>query len=424
MFSKMQALSPHLHQRMLPLSLVILFLISVVLPKLYEQTLSSQLEAQSSVWAFKVSRQLSQFARERGKLWSYDERGVFLILMPLIEQNMDIHLEIKLPNQKERSLHYGNRSSEIAHIQIREKLPQFPQVTLDLSVPTTEITQQISFLRYLAILFGLLISGMIYWIPMRAIQKADLENQTLWQQVIQSNHELEDRVMTRTADLEKLSERLLNIQEEERARISRDLHDELGQTLTGLRLYLTTIKQQMSQADLPLSHSSKIDQVIQLALQGIDFAVDQVRNIAYQMRPPELDSLGLNDAILALLRQKSKQYGWQFHFDHQLVDNLSLSQSEVCFRLIQEALTNIARHAQALEIWVKLFEVQTENDHNQQTQIILEVWDNGIGLKDDFKKGVGLRGAQARIKHIQGQIELKRINSITVFSAKFPKSNQ
>lgn len=407
----MQALSPYLHQRMLPLALVILFLISIVFPKLYEQTLSSQLEAQGSVWAFKVSRQLSQFARERAKLWHYDERGIYLILMPLIEQNMEIHLYVELSHAKKRILHYGKTSNE-AHIQIKQVLPNLPQVTLQLSIPTTEINQQISPLRYLAILFGLLISGMIYWIPMRAIKQADLENQTLWQQIIQSNQELEDRVSKRTVDLEKLSERLLNIQEEERARISRDLHDELGQTLTGLRLYLTTIKQIIFNLNLTSDAFSKVDQIIQLALQGIDFGVDQVRNIAYQMRPPELDSLGLNDAILALLRQKSKQYGWQFHFDHQLSSPLTLAQSEVCFRLIQEALTNVARHAQALEIWVNLFE--------SENQIILEVCDNGIGLKNDFKKGVGLRGAQARIKEIKGQIDLERKDDRTIFSAKFP----
>jgi signal transduction histidine kinase len=416
---------------MIPLSLMILITLGLILPTIYKQYLISQFQGENRILLQKISRQLSQLAQEKGRLWSYDYRAIHRIITPLISQNHYIEIEFPLTAndpQKIQWIRFGDAQKQ--SIKITQSIPQIEGAQLSLSFPENQLNQPLMLLYYLAILFALGISSLIFFIPLRVVKKADLDNQRLLQALKSINLELEDRVMLRTSDLERLSERLMNIQEEERARISRDLHDELGQTLTGLRLYLTILKQLIDQAqfdDTQINvqqaseqasqyHAQALNlnqclQILQQAMEGVDFGVEQVRNIAYQMRPPELDSLGLKDAILAHIRQKSEQYHWQYQLHYVLTKQPNQAQSDICFRLVQEALTNVARHAQATEIEVKLFE--------QEKELILEVIDNGIGLKQDFKRGIGLNGALARLKMVNGKCELFRQNHRTIFKAHF-----
>jgi signal transduction histidine kinase len=406
----MNSLQRQLKRWMIPLSLMIFVALGLVLPGIYKQYLISQFQGENKILLQRVSRQLSQLAQEKGKFWIYDYRSIHRLIHPLIAQDQYIEIELEL-NQKIKKIAFGHQQDSA--LKLEEKINQINQGLLILYFPENQLNSQLMLLYYLAILFALGITGLIYFIPFTVVRKADLHNQNLLLELKSINQELEDRVTERTIDLEKLSERLMNVQEEERARISRDLHDELGQTLTALRLYLTILKQLMDQAQDDDQHLN-ITQcltMIQQAMNGVDFGVEQVRNIAYQMRPPELDSLGLKDAILAHIRQKSEQYHWQYHLHYELSKQPSQHQSDICFRLIQEALTNVARHAQATEITVKLFE--------QKDQLLLEVIDNGVGLKKDFKRGIGLNGALARLKMVNGKCELLRQNHQTIFKAYF-----
>ena len=199
--------------------------------------------------------------------------------------------------------------------------------------------------------------------------------------------------------LRELSSHLENIREEERKHISREIHDELGQQLTLLKLDLLQIGKKLHPSALELI--DKMKQADEL-LAGI---MRSVRKIATQLRPSILDNLGLVSALEWQSREFERNFGIRCVFESLLTDpSFSEKQSNALFRIFQEALTNIARHSGATRVDAVLSE---ENNN-----IILEVNDNGKGFVQNGlsgKKTLGLEGMHERALMIDGAF---RINSV------------
>src|SRR5205823_4728455 len=163
--------------------------------------------------------------------------------------------------------------------------------------------------------------------------------------VLRRNHER--RIGESETRLRALSTQLITAQEDERRRLSRDLHDELGQVVTSVTLDL----QRAAQA----SDSTKKEDLIQRALHGTNCLLDKIHEISLRIRPTLLDDLGLKDAVQSLLSDYERRTGIvsraELHFDHSEVP---APVSENVFRILQEALTNVAKHARAKEVSVKL----------------------------------------------------------------------
>jgi len=264
------------------------------------------------------------------------------------------------------------------------------QVTVTLATPTTPTSVNI---WWVALPLAFLVSGLILGLPWWAAQSADRINMTLWRRLTDFNQTLELRVHKRTQELSEMNQRLLTIQEEERLRISRDLHDELGQTLTGLRLQLT-------RAEI-LNQEDNVDEALKQALEVIDLGVDQVRRIAYEQRPPELDMLGLYDALRALVKRSDIQE--DKHISLQVPstspDPPLPSAVNVClFRVAQEGITNALRHSGTDIVMVSL-----TLDHQEVT---LKVIDHGHGQPDQLVWGGGLSGAHGRLHRIGGRLQV------------------
>jgi signal transduction histidine kinase len=163
--------------------------------------------------------------------------------------------------------------------------------------------------------------------------------------------------------LQALSARLLQVEETERRRVARDLHDGVGQLLTAVKLRLAGLVP--TAPDYPLRRSE--------CLGAIDEALEQVRRMARDLRPSQLDDLGLVAALRSHLDRQASSAGFKPNFTHERVPAHLASEIETtCFRIAQEALTNIARHAQASEVWVTLAGTAVE--------LSLEVRDNGRGF--------------------------------------------
>ncbi|MDH3460412.1 MAG: PAS domain-containing sensor histidine kinase [Burkholderiaceae bacterium] len=183
-------------------------------------------------------------------------------------------------------------------------------------------------------------------------------------------------------ELRRLSASLVDTREEERRRISRELHDELGQRLTALKMELASLTSQRQPGALEARMASMIDMV--------DDTVVAVRRIATELRPLMLDDLGLNAAIEWLARDSARRMGVEITL--HLADDAPPVSDEVAialFRMVQEALTNIARHAQA-----SAAHIETQR---RASEVVLTVQDNGVGftgqaiLREDSHGLVGMR---------------------------------
>lgn len=140
---------------------------------------------------------------------------------------------------------------------------------------------------------------------------------------------------------------MLGIQEEERRHISRDLHDDIGQSLTALKFGLHRLGPLLSD-EARLLHSECVGMA--------DATLERVRQLAYDMRPPELDQLGLEEALRWLVERQRASTGRDIkcHFNGLLGRRFPQAMESACFRITQEALSNATRHANASSILVAL----------------------------------------------------------------------
>lgn len=198
--------------------------------------------------------------------------------------------------------------------------------------------------------------------------------------------------------LRNLTARLESIQEEERTRIAREVHDELGQALTGVKLELASLRDQ-----LPDAGPAVLDGMESIS-KLVDGTIQSVRKIATELRPVVLDQLGLIPAIEWQAREFQTKTGIQCTLNIYLrTVALPLDRSTGVFRIFQEILTNVTRHAQASGVNIT---VQEHAGH-----LLLQVSDNGRGITDAEVSGsrsLGLLGMRERSLLLGGETRIER----------------
>ncbi|MGD9039428.1 MAG: PAS domain-containing protein [Desulfobacteraceae bacterium] len=203
--------------------------------------------------------------------------------------------------------------------------------------------------------------------------------------------------LKRTQDrMRRLSAKIMTGQEKERAAIARELHDELGQMLTALRMDAVWIRDHLSEKD-PKARERTL-----AMCKVIDKTIDEVRGMAVRLRPKVLDELGLTDAIEWYTTEFEKRSGVASIFKHMDVPPVKDILSTATYRIAQEALTNVARHSFATHVDVTL---QAEND-----MLLLSVMDNGVGfniqsLSDDDT--LGIAGMRERANLVGGKLDVQ-----------------
>jgi PAS domain S-box-containing protein len=198
--------------------------------------------------------------------------------------------------------------------------------------------------------------------------------------------------------LQILSHRLVRVQEEERRHLARELHDEIGQILTAVFYNLQALKGSCGMAVLP-----GLDDTVAI----VDRAIQQVRSLSLDLRPPMLDDLGLAAAIKWYVEEQARRTGLKA----QLVAPPSAvmlppeAQSS-CFRVVQEALTNVVRHARARHVWLEL--------RQQDNGLDLTIRDDGVGFDAAAARqgaacgrSFGLLGMQERVEMLGGRITIE-----------------
>jgi signal transduction histidine kinase len=222
-----------------------------------------------------------------------------------------------------------------------------------------------------------------------------------------------------------LSENILSAREQEGARIAREIHDELGSALTSLKWDLEGIDKVIStasdQAQLaPLR--KRISEMTRL----MDTTINVVRRISSELRPSVLDDLGLGEALEWQAQQFQERTGLICYCDGSLHDlNLTEEQATAVFRIFQEALTNILRHAMATHV---RFVMQEDED-----EFRLTITDNGRGITNEEKSGqrsLGLLGMRERAYLIGGTVDISgskgtgTVVTVRVRSARSPTMDQ
>jgi PAS domain S-box-containing protein len=214
------------------------------------------------------------------------------------------------------------------------------------------------------------------------------------------SHDLEKQVRLRTAQLEKaqsslknLSKNIIASQEREKEQVARELHDHLGQVLTALRIDVMWVKNHFTS-----SPDQAVDRAEKMSLL-IDKTIQDVRDMAYRLRPRVLDDLGLSDALESLVSDFEKRSNVSCVFRRDIIPQIDKTLATALYRIGQEAVTNAIRHAKATTIIVEL--------RTDAKGLVLTVEDNGIGFNpDESRTGFGLEGMMERANLAGGWLDI------------------
>ena len=203
-----------------------------------------------------------------------------------------------------------------------------------------------------------------------------------------------------------LTQQLITTQEAERKSLARDLHDEFGQCLTAINTDASVILKR-AKKQYPELHDSALA-IAQLSRHLIDL----VSGLLQRLRPGVLDELGLKLALHDLVdtwRARHENISCVLiinNADDLVKDSLNEAESLVLYRLVQECLTNIARHAQASAAEINIATIAKSNDESSEQGIKVQIKDNGIGFNPSLAKGLGLAGMRERVEGLGGWLLL------------------
>jgi len=222
-------------------------------------------------------------------------------------------------------------------------------------------------------------------------------------ELLKNKRQLEKRVRERTANLEasqeqsrKLARQIVRTQEEERRRVSRELHDEAGQVLVSLKYELASSFQDLGQ------DPGQTRKHYENMMVAIDKTMAQIRQLSHSLRPPTLDVAGINLSLEDYCLETAEHTGINIEYHGVELDDLPEEIGISLFRILQEALTNVWKHARASKVLVGLGKLEK--------MITLSVKDNGKGMAGSSPQdGIGLLGIRERVDILGGSIKLQSL---------------
>jgi two-component system NarL family sensor kinase len=214
--------------------------------------------------------------------------------------------------------------------------------------------------------------------------------------------------------LKLLAQRIVSSQEDERSRVSRELHDGISQLLVSVKFRLELACHELERG------SSQALETLRGGLARLGGAIAEVRRISHDLRPSLLDSFGLPAAIGQLAVEFEQRSGLRVEYQQSLdMRRLPDAESVALFRIVQEALANIARHSQAGRVSIALMQ--------EGSTLQLRVRDDGIGfdiarIEQARSSGIGLRNMRERVEHLGGRFTLSSTPGRTELRVSLPLS--
>jgi signal transduction histidine kinase len=331
-------------------------------------------EAHAALRSYPVSRDSAEqlFLEEMERQLAEEERTVQLMLSWSAEERGRRGPEI-MNELLPRRLHILETSQQIA-VSNRQRLNDGPLLE-QFSVLRSRLTRMV----FLALVAGLLLSLMSVFYILRLEGQA----QRRYEELARSRH-----------DLEELSARLVDAQETERRSLSRELHDEVGQSLGALLVDVGRL------SNLIPSDSSQVREQLCRIKTVAENAVNTVRNMALLLRPSMLDDLGLAPALEWQAREVSRRTEMEVEVHALNVSERLPDEYKICiYRIVQEALNNAARHASSRTASV------TAAQDSQKIQV--SIVDRGCGFDTRRVRGLGLVGMDERVKRLGGTLTIE-----------------
>jgi signal transduction histidine kinase len=280
-----------------------------------------------------------------------------------------------------------HRSAQEATVQLKRFIETLSQRTVELAASNLELSLEIA---------------------QRKVAEAALaKSEHHYSELLKQSDRLQEQ-------LRRLSRQILTAQEEERKRISRELHDVIAQTLTGINIRLATLKKEAS------INTKGLDRNIARTQRLVEKSVEIVHQFARELRPAVLDDLGLIPALHSFVKLFSKRTRIHVHLKAFAgVEQLDINKRTTLYRVAQEALTNVSRHAKASQVEI--------NIQKLADGVGMTVWDNGKSFEVERmlhargRKRLGLLGMRERLEMVGGRFEIESVSGKgTVITANIP----
>jgi signal transduction histidine kinase len=283
-----------------------------------------------------------------------------------------------------------HRSAREAAAHLKKIIETLSQRTVELAASNLELSLEIS--------------------QRKAAEEALKKSEHHYSQLLRQSDRLQEH-------LRHLSRQILSAQEDERKRISRELHDVIAQTLTGINIRLATLKKEA------LLSTKGLDRNIARTQRLVEKSVDIVHQFARELRPAVLDDLGLIPALHSFVKLFSKRTRIHVHLKAFAgVEQLNGDQRTILYRVAQEALTNVSRHAQASRVEINIQKLAGE--------VSMKINDNGKSfqvektLNAKGRKRLGLLGMKERLDMVGGRFEIESVpGKGTTVTAQIPLGN-
>jgi signal transduction histidine kinase len=231
-------------------------------------------------------------------------------------------------------------------------------------------------------LLALALGGILAVVILRHVRRLEAAAESRLKEAQEARHHLR-----------QLSDRLVTAQEDERRKLSRELHDELGQSMSAMLMELGRFESGLAASGL---HRERLISVRRMA----EGNVARIRSMALLLRPSMLDELGLVPALKWQAREVSRRAGLKVKMiADELSDELGDSHRTCVYRVVQEALNNCVKHSQATEVRVVI--------HREADGLSVSVQDNGVGFDPASDKGLGLLGMAERVNHLGGRFQIQ-----------------
>lgn len=228
-------------------------------------------------------------------------------------------------------------------------------------------------------------------------------------EMVRSRSDAEAALVQSTSQLEALSEKLLEVQEEERTRIAREIHDELGQLLTALNMDIGGL---LATTDFDVEQRTMVRRI----RQALSETLSSVQRISAELRPAILDDFGLVAAIELEIEKFEQRTGIECAIDAPPSLGVSSDAEPAIFRIVQEAMTNVARHSNAKRMEIRI--------HEHADELVVEICDDGRGIMEKEIKdrsSIGLIGMRERARRIGAKLDVAGLDGLgTTVSLRMP----